>query len=127
ARYIDTNPRCSGCAQEEPPMKRYQGRVVAVTGAAQGLGLAMAHRFAAEGATVVLADSSRETLSEAGDELRRHSDTAVRTDVVDVTSSSEVDEWVAKVNEATGGIEILVNNAGIIRDNRIEDTTDEDW
>ena len=52
-------------------MQRYQGRVVAVTGAAQGLGLAMAQRFAAEGATVVLADRSAEALTLAGDDLRR--------------------------------------------------------
>jgi 3-oxoacyl-[acyl-carrier protein] reductase len=108
-------------------MRRYEGRVVAVTGAAQGLGLAMANRFADEGATVVLADRSEEALSEAGDQIRRRSATGVRTDVVDVTSSRQVDDWVADLHATAGGIDVLVNNAGIIRDNRIEDTTDEDW
>jgi 3-oxoacyl-[acyl-carrier protein] reductase len=108
-------------------MQRYEGRVVAVTGAAQGLGLAMAQRFAAEGATLVLADRSKEALTSAGDELRRASPAAVRTDVVDVTSSREVNDWVAEVLSETGAIDVLVNNAGIIRDNRIEDITDDDW
>jgi 3-oxoacyl-[acyl-carrier protein] reductase len=108
--------------------RRYEGRVVAVTGAAQGLGLAMANRFADEGATVVLADRSEQALTEAVDQIRQQSRTAgVRTDVVDVTSSRQVDDWVAEIQATVGGVDVLVNNAGIIRDNRIEDTTDEDW
>jgi 3-oxoacyl-[acyl-carrier protein] reductase len=108
-------------------MQRYEGRVVAVTGAAQGLGLAMAQRFAAEGATVVLADRFEQALSAAGDGIRAQGAAGVRTDVVDVTSSADVDAWVADVQAASGGIDVLVNNAGIIRDNRVEDITDEDW
>jgi 3-oxoacyl-[acyl-carrier protein] reductase len=108
-------------------MRRYEGRVVAVTGAAQGLGLAMANRFADEGATVVLADRSEQALTQAGEEIRQRRATAVRTDVVDVASSGQVDDWVADIQATVGGIDVLVNNAGIIRDNRIEDTTDEDW
>jgi 3-oxoacyl-[acyl-carrier protein] reductase len=108
-------------------MKRYEGRVVAVTGGAQGLGLAMAQRFAAEGATVVLADRSKEALTAAGDDLRSSTPAAVRTDVVDVSSSAQVDEWIAEVHADAGAIDVLVNNAGIIRDNRIEDITDDDW
>ena len=107
-------------------MRRYEGRVVAVTGAAQGLGLAMARRFASEGAMVALADRSQHALEQAGDTLRSHSPD-VRTDVVDVTSSSQVDEWVSAVTATAGGIDVLVNNAGIIRDNRVEDITDDDW
>ncbi|GAB4064691.1 SDR family NAD(P)-dependent oxidoreductase [Angustibacter speluncae] len=105
---------------------RYEGRVVAVTGAAQGLGLAMAQRFAAEGATVVLADVSEQALAIAGQGIRKQGVT-VRTDVLDVTSSAGVDAWVVAVQADTGGIDVLINNAGIIRDNRIEDITDEDW
>lgn len=107
--------------------ERYHGRVVAVTGAAQGLGLGMAQRFAAEGATVVLADRSEQTLTVAGDELRRNSSATIRYDVLDVTSSAEVDGWVSEVVAETGAIDVLINNAGIIRDNRIEDITNDDW
>ncbi|WP_353953286.1 SDR family NAD(P)-dependent oxidoreductase [Knoellia sp. S7-12] len=108
-------------------MNRYEGRVVAVTGAAQGLGLGMAQRFAAEGATVVLADVSEQALATAGSGIRDQGAGAVRTDVLDVTVSADVNAWVASVQADTGGIDVLVNNAGIIRDNRLEDITDVDW
>jgi NAD(P)-dependent dehydrogenase (short-subunit alcohol dehydrogenase family) len=107
-------------------MDRYAGRVVAVTGAAQGLGLAMAQRFAAEGASLALSDVSEPALVTAAEGIRS-SGASVRTDVLDVTSSSDVDAWVTAVQAGTGGIDVLVNNAGIIRDNRIEDITDADW
>ncbi|OXM64038.1 SDR family oxidoreductase [Amycolatopsis vastitatis] len=97
-------------------MNRYHGRVVAITGGAQGLGLAMATRFAAEGATVAVADVNAEAL--AG---------PLRADVVDVTDSVQVNAWIAAVVEDFGRLDVLVNNAGIIRDNRAEDITDEDW
>ncbi|MEV5713013.1 SDR family NAD(P)-dependent oxidoreductase [Amycolatopsis mediterranei] len=103
-------------------MNRYHGRVVAITGGAQGLGLAMATRFAAEGATVALADVNGEALAEA----ITH-DGEVRKDVVDVTDSARVDAWIAGITDDLGRLDVLVNNAGIIRDNRAEDITDDDW
>ena len=106
-------------------MNRYHGRVVAITGGAQGLGLAMATRFAAEGAAVALADVNGDALAEAADTITH--DAKLRTDVVDVTDSAQVDAWTAGVVEDFGRLDVLVNNAGIIRDNRVEDITDDDW
>ncbi|MFE2219942.1 SDR family NAD(P)-dependent oxidoreductase, partial [Streptomyces canus] len=108
-------------------MNRYHGRVVAITGAAQGLGLAMATRFAAEGATVALADVNEQALTDAVETMADAHDAKLRTDVVDVTDSAQVDAWIAGVTADLGRLDVLVNNAGIIRDNRVEDITDDDW
>ncbi|MET9686291.1 SDR family oxidoreductase [Streptomyces coeruleorubidus] len=108
-------------------MNRYHGRVVAITGAAQGLGLAMATRFAAEGATVALADVNEQALTDAAGTLTDAHDAKLRTDVVDVTDSAQVNAWITGVTTDLGRLDVLVNNAGIIRDNRVEDITDDDW
>ncbi|MFJ9180587.1 SDR family oxidoreductase [Streptomyces sp. NPDC102360] len=108
-------------------MNRYQGRVVAITGAAQGLGLAMATRFAAEGATVTLADVNEQALAEASLTISDAHDAKLRTDVVDVTDSAQVNAWIDGVTADLGHLDVLINNAGIIRDNRVEDITDDDW
>ncbi|MGW5276389.1 SDR family oxidoreductase [Streptomyces sp. NPDC004044] len=108
-------------------MNRYQGRVVAITGAAQGLGLAMATRFAAEGATVALADVNEQALTHAAGTLTDAHDAKHRTDRVDVTDSAQVNAWIDGVTADLGRLDVLVNNAGIIRDNRVEDITDDDW
>ncbi|MFJ8141569.1 SDR family oxidoreductase [Streptomyces sp. NPDC096013] len=108
-------------------MNRYQGRVVAITGAAQGLGLAMATRFASEGATVVLADVNEQALTHAAGTITDAHDAKLRTDVVDVTDSGQVNDWITGVTGDLGRLDVLVNNAGIIRDNRVEDITDDDW
>ena len=108
-------------------MNRYQGRVVAITGAAQGLGLAMATRFAAEGAMVALADVNEQALTDAAGTITDAHDAKLRTGVVDVTDSAQVDAWIDGVTTELGRLDVLVNNAGIIRDNRVEDITDDDW
>ncbi|MCD7443477.1 SDR family oxidoreductase [Streptomyces lincolnensis] len=105
-------------------MNRYQGRVVAITGAAQGLGLAMATRFAAEGAAVALADVNEQALTRAAETI---TDATLRTDRVDVTDSARVNAWIDGVTGELGRLDVLINNAGIIRDNRVEDITDDDW
>jgi len=110
-----------------PVVGRFAGRTVAITGAAQGLGLAMADRFAAEGATLALADVNAETLSATASELRRLYGVVVSDSVIDVTHSGQVDEWIAATNDASDGVDVLINNAGIIRDNRVEKISDADW
>jgi 3-oxoacyl-[acyl-carrier protein] reductase len=108
-------------------VNRYHGRVVAITGAAQGLGFAMATRFAAEGAAVALADVNEQALTHAAGTIADDHDAKLRTDVVDVTDSAQVNDWITGVTADLGRLDVLVNNAGIIRDNRVEDITDDDW
>lgn len=91
------------------------GRVALVTGGAQGLGLAIARRFAAEGATLVVADIDGDAASAATGELDGTA-TAVAADVAD---ESDVEAMVAHAVDTHGSLDVLVNNAGITRDRTI--------
>ena len=97
-------------------MRRYAGRVVAITGGGRGLGAAMARRFRAEAAAVAICDVEA---------VRPKDDYDVSC--VDVADSEQVDEWIAGLHERFGRIDVLVNNAGIIRDSRAEALSDADW
>lgn len=105
---------------------RYADQTVLVTGGAQGLGLAMVRRFANEGAAVHVADLNPETLELLTTETL-DSPGRIVPHLVDVSDSSAVDKWIDAVIREEGSIEVFVNNAGIIRDNRIEGISDSDW
>ena len=103
------------------------GRVAIVTGAARGIGLAIAERLSRAGAGVVIADVAEEGSAAAVERLREAGGKAVGA-VADVTRSEEVAAMVERALEAFGGLDILVNNAGITgRDAPLWETTDEDW
>ncbi|MFC9664062.1 SDR family NAD(P)-dependent oxidoreductase [Nocardia sp. NPDC127606] len=108
-------------------MNRYTDQVVLVTGGAQGLGAAMAQRFAAEGAIVAIADVNEAAAGDLARRLEEKYGRSCLSHAVDVTSSADVTAWADSVAESRGRIDVLVNNAGIIRDNRIEDIDDRDW
>lgn len=108
-------------------MNRYQDRVVLVTGGAQGLGAAMATRFASEGASVAIGDVSPDAATALAGELQQRYGQVCTAHRVDVTDSADVNTWVNTVAEDRGRIDALVNNAGIIRDNKIDDIDDTDW
>jgi NAD(P)-dependent dehydrogenase (short-subunit alcohol dehydrogenase family) len=88
-------------------MQRLEGRVAVVTGGASGIGLATARRFAAEGATAVIADVDETAGKSAADEL---GGLFVK---VDVTSEDEVEALYRTVKDAYGRIDVAFNNAGI--------------
>ena len=102
------------------------GKRVLITGGGQGLGYAMAHRFAGEGAHVHLADIREDTAEVAGRLAAEVGAGSVVGTRVDVTRSEDVGEWVDGV-EAVGGVDVLINNAGVIRDGLLENISDEDW
>ncbi|MCV7084411.1 3-oxoacyl-ACP reductase FabG [Mycolicibacter hiberniae] len=100
------------------------GRTAVITGGAQGLGFAIAQRFVAEGARVVLGDLNLEATEAAAARLGPDAAVAVRTDVTD---SAEVDALVATAVERFGGLDIMVNNAGITRDATMRKMTEDDF
>jgi 3-oxoacyl-[acyl-carrier protein] reductase len=108
-------------------VNRYADQIAVVTGGARGLGLAMARRFAEEGARVFVADVDGAALDAVTAELSATAGDGIRLDLIDVTSSEEVGRWIAAIAAEYGHVDVLVNNAGIIRDNRVENVTDEDW
>jgi len=106
--------------------KRFEGRVAVVTGAAQGIGAAVAQRLAAEGAAVAVADLTAERGQETVDAIVKDGGRAVAYGA-DVSKTADVEALVAAVVAEFGKVEILVNNAGITRDNLLFKMTDEDW
>ncbi len=87
------------------------GAVAVVTGAARGIGRAIAEAYAAQGARVALCDILAQELREAAADLRRSGATALAVPA-DVTDAAQVDAMVATVEEELGPIDIHVNNAG---------------
>jgi len=105
---------------------RLKNQVVIVTGGARGIGKAIALTFVREGAKVVLVDVDKERLETLKNEIIKTGGEAVAISC-DISKSSKVKEMVNQVQEIFGRIDVLVNNAGIIRRGTIETVTEEDW
>jgi rhamnulose-1-phosphate aldolase/alcohol dehydrogenase len=114
--------------QRMPKPKSMQGRVALITGGAGGIGSATAQRLLAEGCNVMLADIDAKSLDEvvAGFGKRFGAD-MVRGVVMDVTKEQAVIDAFDKTLEEFGGLDVVVNNAGITLAANVEDTTLELW
>jgi 3-oxoacyl-[acyl-carrier protein] reductase len=97
---------------------RLTDKVAIVTGSAQGIGLATALRFAAEGARVVVSDIGQQRVDQAVAAIVAQGGQAIGA-VVDVTNRLAIDAMVAKVKATWGRIDVLINNAGITKDARL--------
>lgn len=101
-----------------------RGKAVIVTGGGRGLGRAIAAGFAAEGCRVAILGRNRATLEAAAAEMGGE----VRAFAADVSDEAEVEAAVAAVRDAFGGVDVLVNNAGVNPFyKRAEDTSLEEW
>ncbi|MGR3806608.1 SDR family NAD(P)-dependent oxidoreductase [Pasteurella testudinis] len=92
--------------------KRFENKVVIVTGGASGMGLEVAHRFVAEGAKVVIGGRDEAKLWEAT-KLIDPQGANVRTVAGDIAKPETAKELVSMATESFGGVDILINNAGI--------------
>ncbi len=111
-----------------PPPKSLAGRIALVTGAAGGIGGAVAKRFLGEGACVVLTDIAEEPLAEVAAGLTgRFGSDRVRSLGGDVTDEADVRAVVEASVDAYGGLDIIVANAGLASSAPVEETTSEMW
>jgi rhamnulose-1-phosphate aldolase/alcohol dehydrogenase len=111
--------------QRQPKSKPLATRIALVTGAASGIGKAVAHRLAAEGACVVIADLDLEKAQAAAAEIGG-TDVAIGIKA-DVTSEREVAAAVDATLLAFGGLDLVVNNAGLSLSRSLLETTVADW
>ncbi|MCA1062808.1 3-oxoacyl-ACP reductase FabG [Rossellomorea sp. AcN35-11] len=104
--------------------ERFKGKVALVTGGSRGIGKSIASFFAEEGAKVAILDVNEKALSNVGAELEQYD---VYIKVANVVQSQEVEMAVKEVVDTFGSIDIVVNNAGVIRDNLLFKMSDNDW
>jgi 3-oxoacyl-[acyl-carrier protein] reductase len=105
-------------------MTRYEDRVVVVTGAARGIGAGTAKRFADEGASVAVLDLAEDAAAATAEGLGATRAIGVGCDV---SKADSVDAAVERVVSELGKIDVLVNNAGVTRDNLLFKMSEEDW
>lgn len=108
-------------------MGRYDGRVAVITGAARGIGFGTAQRFAAEGASVAILDLDESSAQEAAGRLELVDGAKAVGIGCDVVDGAAAEAAVQRVVDELGGIHVLVNNAGITRDNLLFKMTEDDW
>jgi 3-hydroxybutyrate dehydrogenase len=105
---------------------KLDNKIAIVTGAASGIGKAIAMRYAEEGARVVIADLKLDAAKDAAGEFTAKGHTAMAV-AMDVSNEDEVNAGIASVVNAWGGVDILVSNAGIQIVHPIEDFPFADW
>jgi NAD(P)-dependent dehydrogenase (short-subunit alcohol dehydrogenase family) len=107
-------------------VKNFRDRVAVVTGAASGIGLALAERFAAEGMKVVMADIETAALAQAAEGLRRKTPAVLATRV-DVSRHDDVERLARETYAAFGAAHVLCNNAGVAVIGAAHEHTLADW
>lgn len=105
---------------------RLRDKVAVITGAGNGIGKAIALKFAEEGASVVAADIDEERARQAAGQITAQGGSAMAARV-DISKKSEVNAAIQSAIDRFGGVDILVNNAGVLHSTPIEEITEEEW
>jgi rhamnulose-1-phosphate aldolase/alcohol dehydrogenase len=114
--------------QRMPKPKALSGRIALITGSAGGIGKAIAKKFVEEGAVVILNDMNAERLAGAGEEFKsKYGKDAYVTAQLDVTQADQIQAAIDTAALAFGGVDLIVNNAGLSISKTIADHTEKDW
>ncbi|MGQ7854751.1 bifunctional aldolase/short-chain dehydrogenase [Pedobacter sp. WC2501] len=114
--------------QRMPKPKPLTGKIALITGSAGGIGKAIAKKFVAEGGVVILNDMNAGRLEEAGKEFANlYGKDSYSTAILDVTSENDIKQAFDAAALAFGGVDIIVNNAGLSISKTIADHTEKDW
>lgn len=114
--------------QRMPKPKPLTGKIALITGSAGGIGKAIAKKFVAEGGVVILNDMNAERLEEAGKEFASlYGKDSYSTAILNVTSEEDIKQAFDSAALAFGGVDIIVNNAGLSISKTIADHTEKDW
>ena len=114
--------------QRMPKPKVLSGRIALITGSAGGIGKAIAKKFVQEGAVVILNDMNPERLQEAGNEFEKQFGKDNHTTaVMDVTNNDNIKKAFDQAALAFGGVDIIINNAGLSISKTIGEHTEKDW
>lgn len=106
--------------------ERFAGKVAVVTGAGAGMGRATAVRLAAEGASVALLDRDADTAEQTAGRIREAGGAALPL-TCDITDSAQVAATFTRIEAELGGIDVLVNNAGVVRYGTVDEFAEADW
>ena len=114
--------------QRQPKPKALSGRIALITGSAGGIGKAIAKKFVEEGACVILNDMNADRLAEAEAEFKKDfGKDAYAIALLDVTNQNQILEAMKIAALSFGGVDLIVNNAGLSISKTIEDHTQKDW
>ena len=107
-------------------MDTFEGKVAVITGGASGIGRGIAEALAREGARLVLADIDEQALRESADALRARGAEALAV-VTDVRETASVEALAEAATRAFGGVDLVINNAGVYLGGEMRDVTEDDW
>lgn len=107
-------------------MSSVKGKHVMITGAASGIGRAIALRLAGDGARVALTDRDADRLAQTFEEVRSRSPESIQL-TLDVTDEQQINRCVQSISETFGSIDVLANNAGVSSMAKFTEITEEEW